>query len=487
MRASKLEIILFVGGFCASSALAGEKPNIVFILADDMGIGDISAYNPGSKIHTPNLDALASRGAQFCDAHSGSSVSTPTRYGILTGRYSWRSTLKSGVLDGYSPALIAESRTTMPTFLKQQGYKTAAIGKWHLGWHWNNIEAGDEAVDYSKPITQGPTAIGFDYFFGISASLDMPPYVYVENDKATAIPNRVIDGNSGITLWRKGPIAPDFKFEEVLSVTTDRAVDYIKANAKSNQPFFLYFPLTAPHTPILPTQEFRDKSGLSPYGDFVLEVDWVVGRVMQALKETGIDENTLIVFASDNGCSPAARIDDMIAKGHYPNYIYRGAKADLYDGGHRIPLIVSWPKKITHHKVDQIVCLTDFFSTFAALTGYKVKNDEGEDSYDISQLLFDPDNKNEIREAVVHHSITGAFSIRKGEWKLLLSPGSGGWSAPRPEDETPDMPNYQLYNMNEDISEKVNLQSANQDKVEALKSLMDKYIQEGRSASGIKQ
>ncbi|WP_129698406.1 sulfatase family protein [Parabacteroides goldsteinii] len=463
-----------------------KQPNIIFILADDMGYGDVSYLDSRSKIKTENLDGMAREGVVFTDAHSSSSVSTPTRYGILTGRYNWRSTMKQGVLNGYSKALITPERETMASMLKKQGYTTAGIGKWHLGWNWNNIDAGADSVDFSKPVTNGPTTRGFDYYYGFCGSLDMSPYVYIENDMPTSLPDRVTENKGKYSWWRKGPTGADFVHEEVLPNLIDRACNYVKEKASSDQPYFLYLPLPAPHTPILPVEEFRGKSGLGDYADFVLMVDAMVGRVLQAVKESGEDDNTIVVFTTDNGCSPAAGINELIAQGHYPNSIYRGHKADLFDGGHRIPCILRWPGGAKPHHVEQTVCLTDFYATFAALNGYKLKDTEGEDSYSLLPAIVSETEVSPIREATVHHSIAGQFTIRQGEWKLLLSPSSGGWSAPRPKDSVAlaTLPSVQLYNMKTDPSEKKNLEAQYPEKVAELRSLLVKYVEEGRSTPG---
>lgn len=474
---------------CAQQPQEQKKPNIVFIFADDMGYGDVSAFNENSKIQTTNIDRIANEGVAFTDAHSSSSVSTPSRYSLLTGRYNWRSDLKSGVLMGYNKALIAPDRRTIASVLRDQGYQTACIGKWHLGWDWNNIEAGKDSVDFSKPITNGPTTRGFDYFYGIIASLDMAPYVYVENDMPTALPDRETV-NDGMKYWRKGPTASDFDHEQTLPNFINRAVDYIHDKSKDDKPFYLYLPLPAPHTPILPIKEYQGKSGLNPYGDFVLMVDDMVGKVMNALKEAGVDDNTILVFSTDNGCSPQAKFDELQEKGHYPSYIYRGHKADLFDGGHRIPCAVRWPAKIKPHTVNQTVCLTDFFATFATIADYQLKDSEGEDSYNILPLLLNEKEGDVIREATVHHSINGDFTIRKGKWKLLLSPSSGGWSFPKPgtDDEViKTLPLIQLYNMKTDPAEKNNVYAEHPEVVKELKDLMIKYVKEGRSTPGAPQ
>lgn len=484
---------------CCHPEPEAPKPNIVVILADDMGYGDVSWLDHNSKINTVNIDRMAGEGVVFTDAHSPSSVSTPTRYGLLTGRYNWRSTLKSGVLGGYSKALIAADRPTVATMLRNVGYTTACIGKWHLGWDWHRTGEGgdamaptdlstvDRSVDYSQAVDNGPSTRGFDYSYCFCGSLDMPPYVYVENDMPTAMPDHTTVNKGRYSWWREGPTAPDFVHEEVLTNITDRACDYIVDRAKSDTPYFLYLPLPAPHTPILPSAEFRGKSGLGDYGDFVLMVDAMVGRVLQAVKESGEDDNTIVVFTTDNGCSPAAGIDTLIAQGHHPSSIYRGHKADLFDGGHRIPCILRWPARTAHHTVSQTVCLTDLYATFAAIGGYRVPDNQAEDSYNILPAIVAQTEIAPIREATVHHSIEGQFTIRKGEWKLLLSPSSGGWSYPQPS--LPDsvlsaLPPVQLYNMSTDPAEQHNLEAQYPDKVAELRNLLIKYIREGRSTPG---
>lgn len=466
-----------------------KQPNIIFILADDMGYGDVSYFDNNSKLKTENLDRMAQEGVVFTDAHSSSSVSTPTRYGILTGRYNWRSTLKNNVLYGYDKALIPADRETMASMLRKNGYTTAGIGKWHLGWDWDNIDAGKDKVDFSKPVQNGPTTRGFDYFYGFCGSLDMAPYVYIENDMPTSLPDRETVNEGKYSWWRKGPTGADFVHEEVLPNLVDRACNYIKEKAKADQPYFLYLPLPAPHTPILPTEEFRGKSGIGDYGDFVLMVDAMVGKVLQAVKESGEDGNTIVVFTTDNGCSPAAGIKEMEAQGHRPNSIYRGHKADLFDGGHRIPCILRWPEGTKPHEVRQTVCLTDFYATFAAINGYKLMDSEGEDSYNLLPAIVSETEIDPIREATVHHSIDGQFTIRQGDWKLLLSASSGGWSAPTPTDTLAldSLPPIQLYNMKDDPSETTNVEAEHPEIVSRLRALMAKYVREGRSTPGAPQ
>lgn len=477
---------------------AQQKPNIVFILTDDQGYGDASYLNEHSKIPTPNIDRLASQGVIFTDAHSSSSVCTPTRYGILTGRYNWRSTLKKGVLGGYSGALIKPDRKTLPRMLQEEGYQTACIGKWHLGWTWGDIDKGADHVDFAKPVTDGPVTRGFDYFYGIPASLDMVPYVYVENDHVTAVPDHESKGvNRSIEdpeyegkFWRKGPTGSDFVHQEVLPNFVDHATRYIREKAAGESPYFLYLPLPAPHAPILPSEEFRGKSGVSPYADFVMMVDAEIGKVLQAIEDSGESENTIVVFASDNGPAPAADLETLQEKGHNSSYIFRGYKADLFDGGHRIPCIVRWPGKFEPKKVGTTICLTDFMATFAGITGYDLADNEGEDSFDLMPLLLDHSRENYRREATVHHSINGDFTIRQGKWKLLLAPGSGGWSYPRPgkDDEVlATLPPYQLYDMQKDPGERHNLYNKRPKIVRRMKGILEGYISNGRSTPGTPQ
>ena len=465
-----------------------NPPNIVYILADDMGFGDVSCLNTESKIHTTHLDRLADEGIVFTDAHATSAVCTPSRYGILTGRYNWRSVLKEGVNYGYDGSIIEKGRMTTASFLKRHGYTTACIGKWHLGWTWALKGEAPEEVDFSQPIAGGPTSVGFDYFMGISASLDMAPYVYVRNDRPTALPERTVPEGKGQQFWRAGPIAPDFRHEEVLPRLTEEAIRYIDDHAGKDAPFFLYFPLPAPHTPILPTAKFQGKSGTNAYGDFCLQVDDVVGQVMAALERNGIAKDTILVFTSDNGCSPMADFDALAKVGHHPSYVFRGHKADIYEGGHRIPLIIRWPERIqAGAKTDETVCLVDLLATCADILGEKLPDDAGEDSISNLPVWLGESLAHPLREATVHTSINGSLSIRQGRWKLELCPGSGGWSYPRPGKECAGLPRVQIYDLEADIGERKNLCEERPEQVERLKDLLAGYVRKGRSTPGAPQ
>jgi len=329
-----------------------QLPNIVVIYADDLGYGDVQCYNPErGKISTPHIDKLASQGMRFMDAHSSSGVCTPSRYTLLTGRYHWRTSLQRGVLGGMSPPLIAPDRLTVAGLLKEQGYATACIGKWHLG------------MVMPRPLTKGaikrgPTTNGFDYFFGISASLDMAPYAFIENDRFTEAPTAVknlliVNGKDG----RRGPAAPSFESEQVLPMLAQKSAEWI--SARRDKPFFLYLALNSPHTPLAPTKAWKGESGLGDYADFVMQTDGIIGEVLAALDDAGIAENTLVIVTSDNGCAPyvgvkvtqnprdshdkMGSVADLEAKGHFPSGPLRGYKADAWEGGHRVPFIVRWP------------------------------------------------------------------------------------------------------------------------------------------------
>jgi arylsulfatase A-like enzyme len=457
---------------------AARLPNIVVILADDLGYGDPRCYNKASAVPTPSIDKLATQGMRFTDAHTPSAVCTPTRYGILTGRYCWRTSLKKGVLNGYSPALIEPGRVTVASLLKRRGYATACIGKWHLGL------GSRQRTDFGKPLKPGPNAAGFDYFFGIPASLDMPPYVFVENSKVTQAPTATIKASEmrrkgGKGFWRAGAIAPRFKHADVLPQLTDKAVGFIRKQAK-DKPFFLYLALTAPHTPWLPTEAFQGKSTAGPYGDFVAQVDGTVGRVMKALDEGKLFGKTLLIFTSDNGAHWLPT--DIAQWKHRANDGWRGQKADIWDGGHRVPFITRWPGKVRAGRSSkELICLTDLLATAAEVVGEKLPADAGEDSFSLLPVLRGKKGAKPIREAVVHHSADGTFGIRQGPWKLAMALGSHGFSLPKNIKPRKGEAQGQLYNLDDDPGEKNNLWLKKPEMVKRLTALLEKYKAEARS------
>ena len=461
----------------------GKKhlPNVVFILADDMGYGDIHALAPKTcQIPTPELDRLAAGGMTFTEAHSGSAVCTPTRYGLLTGRYAWRTRLKRHVLKAYDRPLIEDGRETVASLLKRRGYATACIGKWHLGMDLPTTDgkpAGRKNVDWAGRIGRSPLSNGFDSFFGILGSLDMDPFIWVRND-------RFVGTCTTVKTWvSRGPAEASFEAVDVLPRLGDEAERFIRSRKGKAEPFFLYLPLSAPHVPIVPSKAFQGKSGIGAYGDFCMEIDSVVGRVRAALEEIGCLEETLLIFSADNGCAYGANLPHLAKQGHFPSAGRRGYKTDVYDGGHRVPFVVHWPATVapgskTHHPI----CLTDFFATCAELVGFPLGNDMAEDSASFLPLLKGMQPPTPLHEAIVHHSGDGSFAIRKGKWKLLLCPGSGGNSPVRNAQAVKQgLPPTQLFDVEADPAEKTNLQAQHPEVVKALTALLERYKTSGRS------
>jgi len=500
---------LILGGLAGATIVLGavpagvqpraERPNLLVIVADDLGIGDVSCYNSGSAWKTPAMDEMARAGCRFTDAHAASSLCTPSRYALLTGRYAWRGRLKHGVVDGYERGLIEPGRLTVPSFLKANGYVTAMFGKWHLGLDWAKRGSERTAVDFSRPFGGGPRDHGFDRFLGIAASLDMPPYVWLKDDRAVSLPTERIEDSPPPKLWRGGPIAPDFKMEDVQPRLIQASLDYLgeRAAAKDGKPFFLYVALAAPHTPILPTAAYAGRTGVTSYGDFVTQVDADIGRIRAALRQHGFDRNTMVIVTSDNGFAPAVGVPEHLRRHHDPSAGYRGYKSDLFEGGHRMPFIVTWPGRVPPGtQCDEPVGQWDLLASCAALLGVRLPADAGEDSVSLLPLLHGRRPDGPLHEALVHHSGEGRFSIRQGDWKLLLWPGSGGWSTPTPSPsrwlqvEATDLallPPFQLYDLAKDPAEKTNLADRHPEVVRRLGRLMRRYIERGRSTPGEKQ
>ncbi len=456
----------------AATAGQGERPNIVFILADDMGWGDPQCYNPESRVPTPHMDKLASQGMKFTDAHSPGVVCTPSRYGFLTGSYYWRLNLGRAGTDGWSANIVDTRRVTAASLLQSRGYRTVCIGKWHLGM------GTEEPVDYFKPQYPNPTSFGFDYYFGIPASLDMAPYLYMENERAVEKPTEEIEGTPFRTaeFYRGGPIAPDFKHEDVLPELTRKCVDIIEkhAAAETNQPLFLYYPMNAPHTPWLPVEEAQGKSEAGKYGDFVWQVDDSIGAVLDALDRAGMADNTLVIVSSDNGGLQSWLPDEY--QEHRVNGHFSGEKGGVMEGGHRVPFIARWPGRIEPGSTsDALVCLSDLPPTFASITGATLPERDhlhnlpiAEDASDIKDVLLG-NRANSDRENHIVQSVNEIYAIRKGDWKLIdgLGHGGFGWDAEEHQPE-PGGPEGQLYNLAEDPSETNNLWMEYPEKVEEL-------------------
>jgi len=484
-RLAPLLFLALFAGFGTTSEAA--PPNVILVMADDLGIGDLTATNSDCKIKTPRLQQLADEGITFLDAHTPSSVCTPTRYGLLTGRYNWRSRLARGVLSGTSEHLIPAERPTLGHLMKAAGYQTAMIGKWHLGWDWHKE---GKTIDFTKPVVNGPDINGFDTYYGHCGSLDMPPYVWVDTGKVTAVPVR----EEGVTKqedrygwYRKGPIGPDFDIPQVLPHLFDKSIAYVQAKtaaARAGTPFFLYLPLPAPHTPIVPIPPFKDASGLNPYADFVMQVDHLMGRLLDAVKAAGLDENTLVIFTSDNGCSPEANFPLLAEHGHDPSGPFRGHKADIYEGGHRVPLLARWPGTIPPARTtNTLACLTDIYSTLAEVTGQPRATVGGEDGFSLLPVLTGTGES--ARDTLISHSIDGSFAIRQGPWKLCLCRGSGGWSAPKENNaKKQGLPPLQLFDLTNDPAEATNVAADHPAEVSRLLQLLNRQVAAGRCSPG---
>ena len=490
--------LLFVCLCAVAGVRAAERPNVVIILADDMGYGDVHALNPASKIPTPHLDRLAGEGMVFTDGHSPSAVCTPTRYALLTGRYAWRTRLKRGVLGGYSKPLLEPGRSTIGNLLSGAGYATTAVGKWHLGMELplkgDDVSTrpweGDPGIDFAGEITNSPVHHGFDHYFGVSASLDMAPYVWIRDTRFTQVPTIQQPAVKFPYFVRKGPRSTDFVIDEVLDRLADEAVATIHDAARGDKPFFLYLPMTAPHKPTQPHARFRGKTSLGEYGDFVHHVDSAVGRVLGAIDSAGVASKTLVVYTSDNGSymhlQDESKTEDHVDKPglqsfrpsrHRPNGVFRGTKADIFEAGHHVPLFVRWPGTVkAGTRCTETVCLTDLYATCAEIVGTKLGNDAAEDSVSLLPLLR---GKPASRGApVIHHSVGGMFAIRDGKWKLIAGNGSGGRAKPRGK---PFAKPYQLFDMEADVEESNDVAAAHPDVVAKLTKQLEMIRSRGRS------
>ena len=470
-----------------------SQPNIVVILADDFGVGDIQAHYPQNKIPTPNLDRLVRQGRSFTDAHTSSAVCSPTRYGLLTGRYNWRTRLQEWVIAAYEPPLIAPDRPTLPGFLRQHGYHTACIGKWHLGWEWPGSQQSRMTEkrngqaflewDFTKPIKGGPTDRGFDYYFGVDLP-NLPPFTFIENDRVFTQPTEKFqpDRNEGVVLptrFAGTPAAPNWRMQDILPELTRRAVRHIHNRAKQSQPFFLYFSLTAPHEPIVPSKEFRGKSGIAPIADFVMETDWSAGQVVKAIDDAGLGEQTVVIFTADNGHSHYTGWEQLIAAGHKPSGPYRGHKGDIWEGGHRVPLVVRWPGHVEPGSQSrQMVCLTDLFATCAEIVGADPPATGAEDSLSFLPALLGKPQK-EGRRTLVSHSNFGEFAYRDGPWKLVFRLSGQNLEQSRGKPTVAE-----LYNLDTDIAEQTDVSKKYPDVVKRMTTDLRTLVDRGTSRPG---
>jgi arylsulfatase A len=496
--------VLIVGWGVGGSeiVLAGSptRPNVVIIYADDLGYGDVQCYNrERGKIATPHIDRLAAQGMRFTDGHSSSGVCSPSRYTLLTGRYHWRTRLQSGIVGLWGPPLIQPDRLTVANLAQQHGYRTACIGKWHLGWDWPIPEAraalfkqrprGSVATSneqravwrevFSQPIGGGPTARGFHTYFGTDVP-NWPPFCFIENDRTMGIPSQFLPaellGNQQAS--NQGPALKDWKLESILPTLVDRAEVFIAESSARPEPYFLYLPLTSPHTPLAVNEAWRGRSGLHRYADFVMETDAAVGQVLQAVEKSGEAENTLVLFTSDNGCAPYIGVAELEQKGHFSSGPLRGYKSDAWEGGHRVPFIVRWPQVVKPgSECHQLVHQADLIATLADMLETKLPADAGEDSFSLLPLLQGHDQP--VRLTAVSCSVQGLASLRSGDWKYIAGAGSGGWS----KGGEPDAP-VQLYHLAEDLGETNNLAKIKPEKLAELQAMFEEIISRGRSTPG---
>lgn len=515
-----------------SSASHSPRPNVLLVMADDLGQGDVSCFNPQSGWQTPAMDRLAAEGMRFYDSHATSALCTPSRYGLLTGRYNWRSRLKRLVLPGDSQSLIEKDRLTMAQFLSERGYSTAVVGKWHLGLDWQLLEQGDDLaryglsaeehpipqtrfgrdgnfaadqqwevegadIDYTKPITFGPNQLGFDYSFITPASHDQPPFVYIENGQALSAPTKfggdqwVLDRATS-SQWdqiQKGPMSDDFDVSRLPEDFQDKTLEVLENMLAGDDPWFLYVPSHLVHGPIIPGQAWQGRSGLGPYGDFVLQFDEYVGELVEAIDRAGQADNTIVIVTSDNGVSPVAGLDDLAAQGHDSSNGWRGAKADIWEGGHREPFIIRWPETIEPNTTSEhLISHSDVFATLSEVLGAQLPDTAAEDS--VSQLAVWQGGEHSAREDVVSSSGGGGLAIRKGAWKLECVTDGDGFSQlmAQPDGEAPARYRpAQLYNLADDPTEEHNLIQDHPQIARELSQLLADHIRRGRSTPGESQ
>lgn len=505
-----LLICPFVTHLTMAHCQASEKPNVVIILADDMGYGDVSYCNPAARTHTPNIDELARQGISFTDAHTAGALCVPSRYGLLTGRYFFRVPRQSSHW-GYGAPLIEEGRETIGSMMQKAGYTTACIGKWHLGLQWpvkdgsrpqipESKTLGPTNTDFSGHIGRGPTTLGFDYSFIMPASLDMPPYVFVKNDRVVDPVIRQVNeiyperkpgskmvwdqkyvGEEDIywgrgIWWRNGEISASFRVEDCLDVLVDEGISFIEQQVQKEpeKPFMLYLPLTGPHTPWVPGEEFKGTTSLGTYGNFIAHIDDVVHRVVNTLKSLNIEENTLLIFTSDNGGHWSE--EDKLTYAHQSNYGARGQKGDIWDGGHHVPFFVKWPAAIKEPAIShQTIGLIDIMATLSELTGQPIADKNAEDSYGFYKIL-NGNTQDAVRIQIVYISARGKLAIKAGDWKYIDCLGSGGFTDPAQLEPVEGGPLGQLYNLKQDPLEQNNLYLEKPEIVRQLSELLQNII-----------
>ena len=491
-----LAVLMLVAQAGLHAASAAAKPNIIILYADDMGYGDLGANNPASKIPTPHLDRLAAEGMRFTDGHSSSGICTPSRYAMLTGRHHWRDFHDiAGAFDG---PVFKPGQLTLSAMLRQQGYATACIGKWHLGMDWDAIRKpgtpkksiAHSDFDWTKRFPGGPLDHGFDSYFGDNV-INFPPYAWIENDRIPVAPDMTLTKTPGNTKegdWecRPGPGRSDWDFYQVLPTLTRKGVEYIRSRKGKEQPFFLYFPLPSPHAPIVPTAAFDGKSKAGAYGDFVVQTDDTCGQLLTALRECGMDSNTIVVFSSDNGPEIYAYARDE-KYDHWSAAPFRGLKRDIYEGGHHVPFLIKWPGVTkAGATADALISQVDLMATFAALVDFDLPKDAAGDSHNFQPYLTGS-SKTPPRTAMVHNTSPKDYAIRDGDWLLVDAKTGAARKAPpawnKKHHQAPDdgLP-VELYNLKDDISQRHNLAAEHPEKVTQLQALLKKIRDQGHSA-----
>lgn len=494
IRFAALAVLVAIPGLRGSASMAADKPNIIVIYTDDQGFGDASCLNPHAKFETPNLDRLARQGVSFTNGHCSDTVCTPSRYGLLTGRYSWRTKMKSGVMGAEGECLIAPGRMTLASLLRDNGYDTAMVGKWHLGMDFPGTNPTNR--DWSQPVQDMPLDKGFNYFYGIPASMNYGVMAWFEGRYAKVPPtlftakkpnNRHVDFRF-MPPYEKSPeetesvvgttgieVAPDFIDNQCLTRFTDKAIEWMQGksdSAKRGKPFFVYLPLTSPHYPVCPLPEFWGRGQAGGYGEFMIETDYHVGRLLDFLEQSGLAENTLIVFSSDNGpeSSWKQRIEEF---DHDSSSIYKGGKRDIYEGGHRVPFFVSWPAGLIQpgRQSDALVGQVDLLATIAEIVGANLPDDAGEDSQSFASVLLDPQAKHE-RLPLINHGAQGRFAITQRTWKLILPHGRQS---------------AELYDLSKDPGEENNVIDQHSDVAESLEKQITEIVTHGRTTAGAKQ
>lgn len=492
----KVLYTLAVSSLVALSNAVGSKPNVLILYADDMGYGDLGIQNPASKISTPHLDTLARQGMRFTDGHASSAICTPSRYALLTGRYHWRDF--HNIVGAFGASVFKPEQLTLPEMLQESGYYTAAIGKWHLGWDWealrkpsagkgrplkngNRLVRFDE-YDWNQSIPDGPLAHGFDHYFGDSV-INFPPYVWIQDDKVVEAPNTMMSTKGWKPLkegaWecRPGPMVQGWDPYEVLPEMTRFAVSFLESRQDAEQPFFLYFALPSPHAPIVPTEEFEGASNAGPYGDFVVQTDWSCGQLLAALERAGLSDNTIVIFTADNGAEHYA-YPRALKYDHWSSEPFRGAKRDIYEGGHHVPFVVRWPEVIQPGSVsDALVSQVDIMATLGAVIGRELPSGQAADSKSFLPVL--KGETEHARHALVHNTWKNAYAMRQGDWVLINAKTgdhngkhrSAAFEKKRgyvPDDNFP----VELYHLKEDPSQASNVAKEYPEKVKSLQALL---------------